>query len=180
MAISTVKKDQPKGVDKKARLLELKEYHAPLLEKLGIEEPFFVTAMAHKPKGKDSKHISLFPSQMKRNVDIYMEFTDKDNVPEDPARKLYKWKHNPFWIGEYDSVEIEGSTDLRYLIPVAELVVVEDPTAGKQGVQSFQSFDEIMDPDMDAAIDQMTIRDFVAILRGKPVSRKKWLNDLLK
>jgi hypothetical protein len=179
MPISTVKKDQPKGTDKKARLQELKEYHAPLLEKLGVEEPFFVTAMAHKPKGKDAKHISLFPSQMKRGVDIYMEFTDKDNVPEDPARKLYKWKHNPFWQEEYDSVEIEGSTDSRFLIPVAELTIMEDPAAGKQGVQPFSSFDEIMDPDTDAPIDQMTIRDFVAILRGKPVSRKKWLNDLL-
>jgi hypothetical protein len=180
MAISTVKKDQPKAVDKKARLQELKEYHAPLLEKLGVEEPFFVTAMAHKPRGKDSIHISLFPSQMKKGVDIYMEFTDKDNVPEDPQRTLYKWKHNAFWIEEYDSVEIEGSTDSRYLIPVAELTIVKDPVANTSTVQSFESFDQIMDPDTDAPIDQMTIRDFVAILRGKPVSRKKWLNDLLQ
>lgn len=180
MAISTVKKSDSKAVDKKARLQELKEYHAPLLEKLGVEDAFFVTAMAHKPKGKDSKHISLFPSQMKKGVDIYMEFTDKDNVPEDPTRKLYKWKHNPFWQEEYDSVEIEGSTDSRYLIPVAELMTIEDPVARKQGIQNFESFDEIMDPDQDAPFDQMTIRDLVAILHRKPVSRKKWLNDLLK
>lgn len=177
MTISTVKKPESKAVDKKARLQELKDYHAPLLEKLGIDDPFIATAMAHKPKGKDTKHISLFPSQMKRGVDIYLEFTDKDNVPEDPTRKLYKWKYNPFWHEEYDSVEIEGSTDSRYLIPVAELIVIENPVA--KGIQSFKSFDEIMDPDTDAPFDQMTIRDLVAILHRKPVSRKKWLNDLL-
>lgn len=172
-------KTKPLEKDKKTLVQELKDFHAPVLEALGIQEFFFVTAMAHKPKGKDSLHVSLFPSQMKRGTDIYMEFTNKYSVPEDPARKLYKWTFNPFWSSEYDSVEIEGSTDSRYLIPVEELIVVQDPKASK-AVESFKSFDEIMDPDQDASIDQMTIRDLFAILHKQPVSRKKWLNDLLK
>ena len=179
MAITTVKKEEiNKKVDKKARLQELKEFHTPLFEKLGIEDPFFVSAMAHKPRGKDSLYISLFPSQMKKLIDIYIEFTSKDVIPEDVNRTLYKWTYNPFWSEEYESVEIEGSTDSRYLIPVAELTVIAEPKATT--VQTFESFDDIMDPDQDAPFDQMTIRDFLAILHKKPVSRKKWLNDLLK
>jgi len=37
-----------------------------------------------------------------------------------------------------------------------------------------------MDPDQDCPIDQMNIRDLAAILLKKPVSKKKWLNDLVK
>ena len=36
------------------------------------------------------------------------------------------------------------------------------------------------DPDQDLPIDQLTIRDLAAILTGKPVSMKKWLNQIVK
>jgi hypothetical protein len=41
-------------------------------------------------------------------------------------------------------------------------------------------FDEILDPAQDAPVDQLTIRDLAAILWKKPISSKKWLNDLMK
>jgi hypothetical protein len=41
-------------------------------------------------------------------------------------------------------------------------------------------FDEILDPNSDAPFDQLTIRDLAALLLKKPVSNKKWLNDLVK
>ncbi|NDD82686.1 hypothetical protein EBZ38_00180 [bacterium] len=173
MAISTVTKP-----DKKKIHQELKDYHQPLFTELGIEDPFFVTSMAYKPIGKTEKYISLFPSQMKRGVDIYTEFTNKDLKPDDPARNLYKWRFNPHWSEEYEAVEIEGSTDYRYLIPVSELILLERPSNSE--VVAFNDFADIMDPDQDCPIDQMTVRDLAAILLKKPVSKKKWLNDLIK
>jgi hypothetical protein len=174
--LSTVKKSE----DKKKIYQELKDYHQPLFTALDIEEPFYVTSMAYKPTGKTEKYISLFPSQMKRGVDIYTEFTNKELKPEDPARTLYKWRFNPHWNEEYESVEIEGSTDSRYLVPVAELIPLSLPDPKSKGVVTFESFNDIMDPDQDCPMDQMTARDLAAILLKKPVSKKKWLNDLIK
>jgi hypothetical protein len=174
MAISTVAKP-----DKKKIHQELKDHHQSLFTELGIEDPFFVTSMAYKPIGKTEKYISLFPSQMKRGVDIYTEFTNKELKPEDPARTLYKWRFNAHWSEEYEAVEIEGSTDYRYLVPVAELIPMVAPSSNPS-VVAFNDFSDIMDPDQDCPIDQMTVRDLAAILLKKPVSKKKWLNDLVK
>ena len=44
----------------------------------------------------------------------------------------------------------------------------------------FPDFDEIMDPNTDAPLSSLTIRDLAAIMLQKPVSQKKWLNDLIK
>ena len=38
----------------------------------------------------------------------------------------------------------------------------------------------IMDADLDAPLSSLTVRDLAAILLQKPVSNKKWLNDLIK
>jgi hypothetical protein len=175
MPISTTTKTE----DKKTKFQEVKSYHDKTFEALGITDPFFVTSMAYKPHGKSEKFISFFPSQLKKVTDIYTEFTNKDLKPDDPGRTLYKWRFNPHWSDEYEAVEIEGSTDHRYLIPVAELIPVVIPSSKSEAV-AFDDFADIMDPDQDCPIDQMTIRDLAAILLKKPVSKKKWLNDLVK
>jgi hypothetical protein len=100
---------------------------------------------------------------------------------EDPTRTLYKWKFNSFWSEEYEEVESDKpEISERYLIPVSELVKVSTPektVAPKQ--LEFNGFDEIMNTDQDAPLDQLTIRDLAAIMLKKPVSQKKWLNDLI-
>ena len=45
---------------------------------------------------------------------------------------------------------------------------------------AFPDFDEIMDPNIDAPLSQMTIRDLAAIMLKKPVSNKAWLNEIIK
>jgi len=48
------------------------------------------------------------------------------------------------------------------------------------GPEVFDIDDEIPNPDQDLPIDQMSIRDLAAILLKKPVSKKQWLNDIIK
>lgn len=175
MPISTVVKPE----DKKTRYAEIRSYHEKTFELLGISDPFFVTSMAYKPVGKTEKYISFFPSQLSRSTDIYTEFTSRDARPESPDRNLYKWRFNPHWSEEYEAVEIEGSNDYRYLVPVSELILIQVPSSNSP-VVAFDTFADIMDPEVDSPLDQMTIRDLAAILLKKPVSKKKWLNDLLK
>lgn len=178
MAIKTTEK-----LDRRARTKELREFHQEVFEKLGIPDAVYVPTLAYKPVGKESKHIALFPSQLKLKQDLYLEFVSKEMECEDVNRTLYKWKFNPFYTEEYDVIEsdIEGVSE-RYLVPVAELtkveIAVEEPSKLTQ--LSFDGFDDIMDPDQDAPLDQLTIRDLAAIMLKQPVSRKKWLNDLIK
>lgn len=175
-------KTSEKPLDRRARTLELREFHQETFDALGIPDAFYVPTMAYKPVGKESKHFSLFPSQLKKKEDIYVEFVSKEMECEDPTRTLYKWKFNPFWSEEYEEVASDKpEVSERYLVPVAELIKITAPE--KQNVAKqieFTGFDEIMDPDMDAPLDQLTVRDLAAIMLKKPVSQKKWLNELLK
>jgi len=172
----TTKDNQGKNNDRKEKLQELIKFHQPVFDHCNIKNPFFVGTMAYKPIGKNELFISFFPSQLKKGQDIYTEFVTRDYDPETKDRTLYKWKYNEFYEEEYESVDIEGSTDKRYLIPVSELEEVSSTTK----LVEFSAFDEIMDPDEDAPLDQVTIRDLAAILLKKPVSRKKWLNQIIK
>jgi hypothetical protein len=169
-------------VDKKTRMQNLVEYHQKTFKALGVDDPLFVPTMAYKPYTKTELHVSLFPSQLKKGQDIYTEFVNKEFEPETEERTLYKWKYNKYWEEEYDSVELENSSDRRYLIPVSELtaVAVLTDVPDESTIISFDTFDEIMDPDEDCPVDRITLRDLAAIMLNKPVSRKKWLNQIIK
>jgi hypothetical protein len=103
---------------------------------------------------------------------------------------LYKWKHNPFYDEEYETTDPNAQGHVRYLIPVSELIKIkaepkktetkktEIDTEEVNGL--FPDFDDIMDSDLDAPLSSLTVRDLAAILLQKPVSNKKWLNDLIK
>jgi hypothetical protein len=71
---------------------------------------------------------------------------------------------------------------MRYLIPVSELVKVTAPSkfnaAASLKVTEFDDFSNLLQDD--APMSEMTIKDLAAILLKKPISNKKWLNDLVK
>lgn len=171
MSISTA--DKPE--DKREKLKKLREFHQPLLDQLGIPEAVFLPKMAYRPYGKNDLHIAFFASEISKGEDVYTEFTSKELVPEDPERKLYKWRFNPHYEEEYDKTEPNPTTGhVRYLVPVEELTVLQEV---KQ--ESQLNLDAIPDANDDLPMDQMTIRDYAAIHSWKAVSRKKWLNDLI-
>lgn len=164
------------GEERKAKVAELRKEHQPVFEALGEPDALFYPKLAYRPEGKDDPHMAFFVSELRRGVDIYTEFVGSNCDSEDPDRTLWKWNYNPHWEEEYDNTEGLDNGPLRYLVPVSELIKVKIPKANKVVEQlSLEDFGL-----EDAPISDMTIRDLAAILLNKPVSTKKWLNDLLK
>ena len=171
MSINT-KKNTNETLDKKAKIENLKSYHKKTFAKLGIKDPFFSPKMAYYDSGE--RVISFFPSEVEKGEDIFTEFVSREYDSEDESRTLYKWIYNPHYAKEYKVTEPHTANHtIRYIIPVEELIVCSSAPS------EIDEFD-MPDPDQDLPIDQLTIRDLAAILTGKPVSMKKWLNEIVK
>jgi hypothetical protein len=168
-------------VNRQEKTEELIKFHDWKFKLIDEDNPLFIPKCAYYPKGKNEMFIGFFASEMKKNRDIYTEFTSIDLDPEDPDRNLYKWRYNPHFEEEYEKTEPGANGHFRYLVPVSELIKIEFDAQipENKGESEFPNFDEIMDPDADAPLSQLTVRDLAAILLKKPVSHKKWLNDLI-
>lgn len=161
--------------EKAIKTAKLREFHKGILDAIDYDV-VYRPKMFHKPKGKDTKHIIVFPSELKLQKDIYTEQIDHDGDSEDESRTLYKWPYDPDWANIYTPVTKEGEKSVSwYLIPVSDLVVVS--IAKKDEIK--ETILELGDPDIDLPMDQMTIRDYYAIHHQVPVSLKKWLNALI-
>jgi len=172
----------PAPEDKKAKLKLLREFHQKTLNDLGKPNAVFIPKMAYKPHGKTERFIACFLSEINRGEDVFIEFCSRDNDPEDPDRRLYKWIFNAHFEAEYEKTPPDPTTGhVRYLIPVGELIVVKVNKVSEPEIteQKEINFEELADPNDDLPMDQMTMRDYAAIHLGKPVSRKQWLNDLI-
>jgi hypothetical protein len=128
--------------------------------------------------------MGFFKSELSKGEDIYTEYVSIALDSEDPTRTLYKWSYNSFYDEEYETTDANANGHVRYLIPVSELIKIKPETKTEtkntetQGL--FPDFDDLMDSDLDAPLSSLTVRDLAAILLKKPVSNKKWLNDLIK
>jgi hypothetical protein len=176
MSISTT---ENKPEDKRDKLKKLREYHQSALDSLGVPGGVFIPKMAYRPFGKTELHIAFFTSEISKGEDIYIEFANKDLVPDDPERRLYKWRFNPHFDEEYEKTEPHPTTGhIRYLVPVDELTlipaIVETKTDGAE-----LDFSAIPDPNLDLPFSEMTIRDYAAIHLKKAVSHKEWLNQIV-
>lgn len=119
---------------------------------------------------------TVFPNELQQKKDIYTEKVDSNNVSEDDNRVLYKWNYNPDWAAKYAQKKLK--TGLSYMIPESELEVVPHVEADDD-VEIDESVLELTDPDIDSPMSDMTIRDYYAITHQKPVSQRKWLNELI-
>jgi len=168
------------SVNRQEKTEELIKHHDWKFKIIQEENPLFIPKCAYFPKGKTEMCLGFFQSELRKGKDIYTEFTSIDLEPEDPSRTLYKWRYNPHFEEEYDKTEpsANSTTSVRYLIPVSELIKIEIQQE-ESAPSAFPDFDEIIDPDSDAPLSQITVRDLAAIMLKKPVSNKKWLNDLI-
>lgn len=172
-----IKKKQNEVMEKRQKIAELLKHHSETFTKLKVANPLFFPKMAYNSNGVTV--VSFFPSEIERGEDIYTEFVSRNYDSEDENRTLYKWKHNPHYASDYEIAEPhQAHQSIRYLIPTTELINVNKQLVDEV-LQSDNDFD-LPDPDSDLPIDQLTIRDFAAIMTGKPVSRKEWLNKIIK
>ena len=167
--------EKPK-LNKGQRVKELRDYHLPVFEAMGVPHAFYSPKMFYTPSGKSELHVSFFISEMQKGQSIFTEMVDRDYVSEDVSRTLYKWEFNQFWESQYEKTPMEP---IRVLIPVSELNIVKPKSVIKQVSQTIE--EELMDgcTEDDCDITSMTIRDFAAIMLKAPVSHKEWLNKLI-
>jgi hypothetical protein len=185
MGITTKEANNTGSFNRKEKTEELVKYHQKVFNAIGVPNPLFIPKCAYRPYGKDDLYMGFFKSELSREQDIYTEFTSIALEPEDPTRTLYMWKYNPFYDEEYETTEPNGQGHVRYLIPVSELTKIKTEPKKTEIKKTeadglFPDFDDIMDADLDAPLSSLTVRDLAAILTGKPVSNKKWLNEILK
>jgi hypothetical protein len=181
MSISTVQRTE----EKKERERLMKLFHKPTFDALGLSEKDyeFIPKLAYKPKEIEATepHIGLFASEISKGKDIYIEFADRDGIPQDAERRLYKWRFNPNFREEY--VCIDNTTSIRYFIPTSELVLIKTNSPEvlvEQSEKPKKAVDLFTLSSDDVSLNDATIRDLAAVLWKQPVSNKEWLNDLIK
>ncbi len=179
--------------DKRENGKKLREFHQPTFEKLGLVNPTLYGKLVYHPTGRSELYTSFFHSEISRGNDIYIEATTRDIVPEKEDRALYQWKFNPHFAEEYEKTSELDLAKVRYLIPLSELIVVKRYTqdevnpiietdAEKEIIENsdFDFSNPVTLTDKESPITEMTIRDFAAIILKKPVSKKEWLNEIIK
>ena len=172
--------------EKKENLQKLRAFHMPTLDKLGVSPSLLIGKMAYIPTGNLEVFVSFFHSELSKGQDIYIEFTDRNNVPEDTKRTLYLWRYNPYFLTEYQRTEEQITNATRFYVPVSELKTIKSYVPGVVEKVEEKPKEEIImedfdlpNPEIDPPINEMTIRDLAAIMLNKPVSKKDWLNIII-
>lgn len=156
--------------------------HSAYLDSIKARKNQFVIKSKYPSKALSGQEcISMFPFELNKSEDLYIQLTDFDfNSVDD---RLFVYKHNKHWEEEYVQNQwIEKLQVNTYNVPLELLQPVEEkPVKKKESAQkTFEFSADFIDTDADAMMNQMTIRDFVAIFHKVPVSKKTWINDVIK
>lgn len=134
--------------ERKKKVSELREEHEDYFQKSGNVNALYIPKMAYRPSGKDDLYVSFFPSELEKGEDIYTEFVSIDYDSEDPKRTLYLHKYNAHWKEEYELITSNSGFE-RHLIPVSELIVINDITNRKEEVKTIFELEDLPNPDAD-------------------------------
>lgn len=175
---------------KRLKLEAIRQYHMDLIKDLDISPLDFNMKM---PFYDDRKRyvIGIFASEFKKEKGFYFELIDRKLDPLSQERKVYRVPFNNSFEEEYELNE-KGS----YLVPLDELRVVNTAAVAISKGSAVASFDKVfsskvvpeekttpaaeqLTPKADAPYNEMTIRDYIAIHTGRPVSFKSWINELV-
>jgi len=132
--------------ERKAKVSKLREEHEDYFQKSGNTNALYIPKMAYRPSGKDDLHVSFFPSELEKKEDVYTEFVSIEYDSEDPKRTLYLHKYNKHWKEEYELITSNSGFE-RHLIPVNELIVINDITSRKEEVKTIFEIDDLPNPD---------------------------------
>lgn len=184
---------------KKQKLDQVREYHKELIRDLGISPLDFNMKMPFYDR-HGRYVIGIFGSEFKKDKGFFFELVTRDLDPLESDRKVYRIARNDNHEEEFEMTE-KGS----FLVPVDELRLVNAQSVAISKGSAVFSNDKIFEKqpkqelvqqpsneakpvtisqreitNTDALYAEMTIRDYIAIHTGKPVSLKPWINDLLQ
>lgn len=170
---------------KKAKLDAIRSHHTGLINDLGVSPLDFNMKKAFYDK-QGREVVGIFGSEFRKEKGFFFELISSDLDPIDPERKVYRVPPNACYEEEY-----ELNPKNSYNVPLEELRVVNPYSATITKGTQFSKLDEkskekvLKNPQVslslqDAPYSEMTIRDYMAIHTGKPVSLKSWLNELIK
>lgn len=174
---------------KKVKLEECRAYHSELLKDLGVSPTDFQIKTAFYDKNARFV-VGIFDSEFKKEKGLYFELVDRDHQPIDPERTVYRIAPSTSYMEEYEQTE-----KLSFLVPLEEIRTVNKQAVAISKSSAVTAMDNVYQTNKqptvqtaykapatmeDAPYSEMTIRDFIAIHTGKPVSSKLWLNDLIK
>lgn len=189
MGLKTTTFNQPEErlttEERRKRVKELREYHQEYFDSIGRPEAIFRAKMRY---GKPP-YSKFYEAEINGKVPIYIEWTSRNIVPEDD-RRLYRYDPNPNYREEYSVIMGEDGQEW-FFIPLDKFVLVKEgekeSQLPKEVIQAKREpldlTDEdfgIINPDEDCPAENITLRDWAAILLKAPVSRKEWLNKLIK
>jgi hypothetical protein len=181
---------------KKMKLDMIREFHAPLIKDLGISPLDFNMKMPFYDK-HGRYVVGIFSSEFLKDKGFFFELVTRELDPLEADRKVYRIARNDNFKEEFEMNE-KGS----FLVPVDELRIVNPQSVAISKQSAVFSNDKLFTSkpvqeqpapqpqpvynskpqppvELDAPYSEMTIRDYMAIQTGKPVSLKPWLNDLL-
>lgn len=201
----TVSQDDSKAW-KKEKLDAIRNYHWDLIKDLGISAMDFNMKMGFYDQ-KNRYVIGVFPSEFLKEKGTFIELVNRVLDPIDKERKVYRIPPTTCFEEEYDINEkgmyLIPIEELR--IVNAQSVAISKSSAVTSSDQFFSNkshspaepsanpvrattpvsspalnVKEVLDVKEDAPYTEMTIRDFMAIQTGLPVSTKNWLNKLVQ
>ena len=133
--------------ERREKVAKLREEHQDYFDKNSLDA-VYIPKMAYRPSGKDDLYVSFFPSELEKGEDIYTEFVSIDYESEDPKRTLYLHKYNAHWKEEYELITSNSGFE-RHLIPVSELIVINDITNRKEETKTIFDLEDLPNPDAD-------------------------------
>lgn len=169
----------------------------------GIERPIFSAKLCYnddKPSKDGNKIPALrfYADELSKGQDLYVElYNTRDTNYHEGERVLYKLKSNLNWrsTGKFFEVthtskgEIMATPAYVCSIEVLELISrnsikTNEPELKIQDSTFLPRYEDVNIEEVstekdDAHYAQLTIRDIYCIVNNKPLSNKKWLNNLI-
>jgi len=188
--------ENEKTVYRKIKLKEMHDFNRDFMDDLGLIEKDFNMKYPFKRNGVTV--VGLFDNEFKRPKGFYFELITSDLDPVDSERTIYRVPYNEFYMDEFEMDERS-----KFLVPLEQLKKMNRQSAAISKasviVESDRSIKEekytppkpplpfsaepqpVVVPKLeDAPYSEMTIRDYITIHTGRPISNKAWLNEIVK
>lgn len=186
---------------KKQKLDQIRAYHMPLINDLAISPLDFNMKIAfYDSYGRQV--VGVFASEFKKDKGSFFEMVNREFDPLDEERRVYRVARNDNFDEEYQM----NPKRTAYLVPVEELRLVNPQSVAISKSSAVLSNDRffskntvaapVAEPkpqtlfsskpattstvaEPDVPYSEMTLRDYIAIHTGRPVSQKDWVNKLV-